>query len=545
MAITESIERGRAACTEHAWDDAYQFLSDADGACSLDAADLERLGVAAYLTGRDEAAGADLERAYQAYLEQGGIERSVRCAFWLGITLLLRGQHARGGGWLGRAQRLVDERLPGSVEQGYLMIPAGLQALDSDPKSAYETFDKLVAIANEFDDADLTALSRLGLGQALVAMGEAGRGVAMLDEAMLCVTTGEVSPIAAGIVYCAVILACRDTFDLGRAQEWTAALSEWCSKQQGLRPYRGQCLVHRSEIMQLHGQWEDAIAEIQRACEHLAAQPGNLVMGMAQYQQAEILRLRGKYADAELAYREAAAYGHNLHPGLALLRLAQGHIQDAYAAIRRVASDAAERPVERANILAAYVQIALAAGDTNGARLAAGDLQEIADRFDSQYLQAMAGSVRGMVLVSEGDYMAACTTLRAAWLAWQEVEAPYEGARLRIIMARAYHALGDHDSAEMELDAAAHVFGQLGAAPDLREIAEVSRRSTARTAGGLSTREVEVLRLVATGATNREIANTLVISEKTVSRHISNILTKLGLSSRTAAAAFAYDNDLT
>jgi DNA-binding CsgD family transcriptional regulator len=545
MAITESIEQGRAACLEYAWDDAYQFLSEADGACSLEAADLERLGIAAYLTGRDEAAVADLERAYQAYLGQGGIERSVRCAFWLGITLLLRGQHARGGGWLGRAQRLVDERLPGSVEQGYLMIPAGLQALEADPASAYETFDKLVAIANEFDDADLTALSRLGLGQALVAMGEAARGVAMLDEAMLCVTTGDVTPIAAGIVYCAVILACRDIFDLGRAQEWTAALSEWCSKQQGLRPYRGQCLVHRSEIMQLHGQWEDAMTEIHRACEHLSVQPENPVMGMAQYQQAEILRLRGKYAEAEVAYREAAAYGHNMHPGLALLRLAQGHVQDAYAAIRRVASDAAERPVERAKILAAYVEIALAAGDADGAKSAAEDLQGIAERFDSPYLQAMVGSVRGSILVSEGDYTSACTTMRAAWLAWQEVDAPYEGARLRILMARAFHALGDHDTAEMELDAGAQVFEKLGAAPDLMEIAEVSRRSSARTAGGLSAREIEVLRLVATGVTNREIANTLVISEKTVSRHISNILTKLDLSSRTAAAAYAYDNDLT
>ncbi|NKX56370.1 LuxR family transcriptional regulator [Arthrobacter mobilis] len=544
MAITESIERGRAACAQYAWDDAYQFLSDADRACPLEAADLERLGVAAYLTGRDEAAVEDLERAYQAFLGQGGIGRSVRCAFWLGITLILRGQHARGGGWLGRAQRLVDERLPGSVEQGYLMVPAGLQALHEDPATAREIFGKVVAIANEFDDADLTALSRLGLGQALVAMGEAARGVAMLDEAMLCVTTGDVSPIAAGIVYCAVILACRDIFDLGRAQEWTAALSQWCSKQQGLKPYRGQCLVHRSEIMQLHGQWEDAMVEIHRACEHLSAQPGNPVMGMAQYQRAEILRLRGKYADAEDAYREAAAYGHNMHPGLALLRLAQGHTQDAYAAIRRVLSDAAEGPVERSKILAAYVPIALAAGDRNGAKLAAQDLSELAEQFGSPYLQAMAGSVHGMILVNEGDYTPACATLRAAWLAWQEVEAPYEGARLRVIMARAYHALGDHDTAEMELDAAAHVFEQLGAAPDLREIAEVSRRSAARTPGGLSAREAEVLRLVATGVTNREIANSLVISEKTVSRHISNILTKLGLSSRTAAAAYAYDNDL-
>ncbi|GAB3269592.1 LuxR C-terminal-related transcriptional regulator [Arthrobacter pigmenti] len=544
MAATEAVEQGRAAFDRYAWDDAYRMLSEADHATPLEAADLERLGTAAYLTGRDEAAVEDLGRAYQAFLELDGIDRSVRCAFWLGVTLLLRGQHARGGGWLGRAGRLVEERLPQSVERGYLMVPAGLQTLPKDPSAAYRIFGDVVAVADEFADADLTALGQLGLGQALVAMGDAPRGVAMLDEAMLCVTNDDVSPIAAGIVYCAVILACRDIFDVGRAEEWTAALSQWCAKQQGIQPYRGQCLVHRSEIMQLHGHWADAMAEVYQACEHLSAQPGNPVMGMAQYQRAEILRLRGRYADAEAAYREAASYGHRVHPGMALLRLAQGHIQDAYAAIRREVSDAAERPVERSKVLAAYVPIALAAGDTDAATLAAGELFDLAERFDSPYLRAMAGSVRGAILLSEGDYATACTALRAAWWAWQEVVAPYEAARLRVIMARAYHALGDHDTAEMELDAASLVFEQLGAAPDLLNIVEISKRSVAPAAGGLSAREVEVIRLVATGVTNREIANTLVISEKTVSRHISNIFGKLGLSSRTAAAAYAYDHDL-
>lgn len=544
MADAESIERGRAAYAEYAWDDAYQLLLDADRTSRLEASDLERLGTTAYLTGRDDAAVEDLGRAYQAFLQQDRVDRSVRCAFWLGITLMLRGQYARGGGWLGRAGRLVEERLPRSVERGYMMVPLGLQSLPKDPAAAYGIFGDAAAIATEFDDADLTALSQLGLGQALVAMGEAPRGVAMLDEAMLCVTNGDVSPIAAGIVYCAVILACRDIFDVGRAEEWTAALSKWCSKQQGLQPYRGQCLIHRSEIMQLHGHWADAMAEIHQACEHLGMQPWNPVMGMAQYQRAEILRLRGKYDDAEVAYREAAGYGHTVHPGMALLRLAQGHVQDAHAAIRREMLDAADRPVERSRVLAAYVPIALAAGDPEAAKSAAADLFELAEQFDSPYLRAMAGSVRGTILLSEGDYESACIKLRAAWLAWQEVEAPYEAARLRVIMARAYRALGDHDTAEMELDAASEVFERLGAAPDLLDVFEDSKRPNAPVAGGLSARELEVIRLVATGVTNREIANTLVISEKTVSRHISNIFGKLGLSSRTAAAAYAYDHEL-
>jgi hypothetical protein len=205
----------------------------------------------------------------------------VRCAFWLGIVLVLRGQHARAGGWLQRAHRALAEAGLDCVERGYLRLPAGLQALHGDPAAAYAIFQEVTAVADRFGDPDLQALGRLGQGQALAAAGDAGPAMAMLDEAMVAVTSGEVSPIAAGIIYCTVILVCRDVFDLRRAQEWTVALSRWCASQPGLKPYRGQCLVHRSEIMQLRGDWSDALDEVRRACAHLSDPPGDPVLGMA------------------------------------------------------------------------------------------------------------------------------------------------------------------------------------------------------------------------------------------------------------------------
>ena len=232
-------------------------------------------------------------------------------------------------------------------------------------------------IADRFGDPDLVALSRLGCGQALVAMGNVRDGVPMLDEAMVAVTTGEVSAVAAGIVYCALIIACRDIFDWRRAQEWTVALSRWCAGQQDLKPYRGQCLIHRSELMQLRGDWPDAMAEVQQACQHLAEPPGDPVLGMAHYQRGELLRLRGEFSRAEQAYRKAGEAGHPVQPGLALLRLAQGRIGDAAAAIRRVVAEVEGDRVKRSRVLAAFVEIVLAAGDVAAARTAIDDLDEL------------------------------------------------------------------------------------------------------------------------------------------------------------------------
>jgi len=543
VANSDELAAAQEAYGQRRWADAHGHLAAADRQRSLDAEPLDRLGTAAYLTGQTEAAAAAWERAHLGYLRDGAVPRAVRCAFWLAIAAVLRGEHARAGGWLQRAQRALAEAGLDCVEHGYLQLPAGLRALHSDPDAAYATFQEVTAIADRFGDPDLQALGRLGQGQALVAAGDAGGGVAMLDEAMVAVTGGEVSPIAAGIIYCTVILVCRDVFDLRRAQEWTVALSRWCASQPDLKPYRGQCLVHRSELMQLRGDWADALDEVRQACTHLSDPPGDPVLGMALYQQAQLLRLRGELGRAEEGYRQASECGHAAQPGLALLRLAQGRVDDAMAAIRRLVGEA-EEAAERSRVLAAQVEIALAAGELDAARSATDELDRIAADFDSAYLRATVGYARGMVLLAGGDPAAAGPVLRRAWLAWLELDAPYEAAQARVAIARACRQLGDRDTAELELAAAGRVFAQLGAQPALAQVRELSGPEQPQTAGGLTPRELEVLRLVATGAGNREIADTLVISEKTVARHLANIFAKLDLPSRSAATAYAYRHDL-
>ncbi|MEU8799737.1 response regulator transcription factor [Spirillospora sp. NPDC048819] len=543
MRIDDPVEEGREAYGRQAWATAHAALSTADERGSLDAEDLTMMGTAAYLSGRMDAAADAWQRAHVAFLGCGRPARAVRCAFWLALVLMQHGDHARGGGWLARAQGVLDEAGLDCAERGYLRIPPALGALEGgDPAAAYAEFDRIVEIADRFGDTDLRALGGLGRGQALIAGGQARRGARVLDEVMVAVTAGEVSAIAAGIVYCGVIVACRGVFDLRRAREWTAALSRWCDAQEDLTAFRGQCLVHRSEIMQMCGEWTGAMDEARRACERLSDPPGDPVLGMALYQQAELLRLRGEFARAEETYRRASRSGHPVQPGLALLRLAQGRVGDAVAAMRRVVEET-EGVVERARMLAAYTEIALAAGEVETARTATGELGNIAAVFDSSYLRALVEYARGTVLLADGDAARACSALRRAWTSWRELDAPYEAARARLGMARACRRLNDHDTADLELDAARRVFEDLGAAPALAEAWELAGAPRSA-AGGLTPRELEVLRLVATGATNRQIAETLLISDKTVARHVANIFTKLGLSSRAAATAFAYEHDL-
>jgi DNA-binding CsgD family transcriptional regulator/tetratricopeptide (TPR) repeat protein len=538
--VADALDRGREFFGRLAWGDAFAELSAADREGPLALEDLERLAVAAYLVGADADSDAVWLRAHQECLRLGDVVRAARCAGWLAQGLLLRGEMARGGGWLARAQRLLDEAHHDGVERGYLLLPVALQSFDQDPAAAYAAFERAASIGARFGDEDLTAYSRTGQGRALIRVGETADGVALLDEVMVAVTAGEVSPIFAGFVYCAVIEACQEIFDLRRAQEWTEALTQWCESQPGLVAYRGQCLVYRAEIMRLHGAWGEAANEAKRACERLAGRPP---VGMAFYQQAEVHRLRGDFAEAENAYRQAGQWGREPQPGLAMLRLAQGQVDAAALAIRRVADETDVR-VARSQVLAAFVEIMVAAHDLGAARAAAEELAELADELGAPLLHAVSGYATGAVLVGEGDARAALVVLRRAWAAWQEVDAPYEAARVRVLIGLVCQELGDHDTGAVELDAARSVFRQLGAAPDLAQVEALSPTVRSQAPMGLTGRELEVLALVATGKSNREIAATLVISEHTVARHVQNILAKLGVSSRTAASAFAFEHDL-
>jgi DNA-binding CsgD family transcriptional regulator len=538
------LRRGRESYARRAWIDAYESLSHADRVAPLGAADLELLATSAYMLGRDDDYLSGLERAHHVYLDAGEAMRAVRCAFWVGVSLALRGDMSRATGWLGRAQRLLEREEGDCVERGYLLVPVMLRhEAIGDWEAASAAAADAAEIAERFGDADLLALAVHEQGFALIQRGRVEEGLGLVDEAMVAVTAGELSPIVTGIVYCSVIQGCQEVYELRRAQEWTAALTQWCEEQPDMVAFSGRCLVHRAEIMELRGAWRDALDEARRARQRCAQGKNQAAAAQAFYRQGEVHRLQGEFAAAEEAYRGASRCGWEPQPGLALLRLAQGNGDAATAAIRRVVGETT-KPLKRARLLPAYVEIMLAVGDTQEARSACREIEEIAAGYESGMLGAIAAHVRGAVDLAEGDARAALVALRYAWQVWHELEAPYEAARVRVLLGLACRALGDDDTAALELETSRGVFAQLGAAPDLARVDSLTRRAPSTDVVGLTPRELQVLRLVAAGKTNKAIAAELVLSERTVDRHASNIFTKLGVSSRAAATAYAYKHQL-
>jgi DNA-binding NarL/FixJ family response regulator len=535
------VEQGRASYAHSFWRAAYESLSIADQREPLGVDDLERLARSAYMLGRDEDYVSTLTRAHQAHLESGDLPRGIRCAIWIGHSYLFRGQVTHAGGWFARAERLLKRVPDDCVERGYILIPVWLgQMQGGDYEAGLATTIEAERIGERFADADLVWLARDEQARALLRLGRAEEALRLVEEILLSAENDELSPFITGIVYCNTIDFCRDCYELRQVMEWTAALTQWCDRQPEMVTHNGLCLVHRAEIMQLIGGWGDALTEAERAAERFTEGILNqFALGMAHYRQGEIHRLRGDFDRAEVAYQRASNYGFVPQPGTALLRLAQGRHDAAAASIRRSVAETTE-PLARARLLAAYVEIMLAVGDVDAAQAAAHELERIAGQRATDVLDAMSAKAQAEVSLTAGDVSEALVALRRAMSVWQSLAAPYEIARLRVLLAKACRAFGDDEAARLELEAAQAGFATLGAEPDLAGLADGAPRPP----HGLSDREVEVLGLIAAGKGNREIATELSISEHTVARHVQNIFAKVGVSSRTAAAAFAFEHHL-
>jgi DNA-binding NarL/FixJ family response regulator len=534
--VVDAIEHARAAYASCRWGDAWRLLSGAP-VDALDIDDLDRLATAAYLIGHDEEAFAGWARAHQLSADAGELHRAANFGAKLAQGLGFKGDLPRFRGWVDRTARLLEDAGIDCVEQGYLEYGLGMCSLfeAGDIGGAHAHFVHAGKIGARFAHRELTTLARIGEGRMLIYLGELSSGMALLDEAMVSIEAGELAPMATGDAYCTVIDACAELFDVTRCRAWTDSFARWCDTQQELVLYRGHCFLHRAELLTLLGPWPAALEEARCACDRLAAPVNVGALGAACVIEGDLRRLTGDLEGAEELYQRASEYGRDPQPGLSLLRVQQDRLDAAGPMIRRALGEA-EDPMARARLLGAYVEIVLRAGDVAAASTAADELRGIATELGTALLRARAGVAAGAVLLAAEDPAAALVELRRAFNEFQALGVRSEAVQARRLVADACAALGDHDAAGIESAAAQAALVSLQGEPEVGE--------GLPSPDGLTQREFEVLRLLARGKTNRVIAEDLVISEKTVASHVSHIFTKLGVTSRSAATAYAYDNEL-
>ena len=474
--VDDSLEAGRNAAGRRAWRDAYDLLRSADASGKLAGEDIESLAEAAWWTGRLEEAIAFRERAYAAYVEEDEKTRAAVLAVMLTMDHQVRGAMSVAGGWLARAERLLaneDE----SAAQGHLALARGLHALDNGELSkAAEQIGRARELGARFGDRNLESMALVFEGTVLVSTGEVEQGLALLDEATAAAVSGELDPLATGIIYCVTIDSCQALGDCGRAAEWTEEANRWCDRLD-VTGFPGICRVHRAEIMRLRGEWPKAEEQALQACEELHDY-NRLVTAAGFYEIGEIRRRRGDFAAAEEAYRKANELGRSPQPGLVLLRLAQGKVEAAATAVKRELAQEVIDPLSRAKRLPAQVEIALAAGELKVAREASEELEQIADnyRIGNRRTPALEGAVqlaKGQIRLAEHDWSGAGEALRAAQATWTKVGAPYETAHARLLLGLAYRGEGDEDGAREELTAAKATFERLGAVLDHQRAAEL------------------------------------------------------------------------
>jgi DNA-binding CsgD family transcriptional regulator len=539
---TAGVDGERVAARPVSWAETYDALRVRDPS-DMTAREHERLADAAWWLSKPSESIAARQRAYAGSVEAGDPEHAATMAARLSIEHFGRGDPAVGAGWLMKARRHAEE-VPEGAGHGFLLIvEATIARYGGDLPGAQQLVERAVEIARRFPDPDLMAMAIHTQGIVLILLGETDRGVALLDEAMASVVSGQLTPFFTGIVYCNVIGVCLEIADVRRADQWSEAARVWCESLPPESPFPGMCRINRAEVASLRGAWSEAEAEATRASEELM---GFDPMGAAQafYETGEIRRRLGNLAGAEECFARAREIGFDPQPGLALLRLSQGRATAALSALTLAVGTPGESRLQQARLLAALVDVALAAPDMDAATGAADRLTELAEASGASILQAMAETAAGAVQTARGAAPAAVAGLRRAGAMWRDLRLPYEAARARVVLGRALRAAGDEDDALLEVRSAIAAFDRLGAVPD-RDAATAVLPGTDALPGGLSPREVQVLQLVAAGKSNREIAAELTLSEHTVARHLQNMFVKMGVSSRAAATAYAFEHDLT
>jgi DNA-binding CsgD family transcriptional regulator len=539
--LIADIDRARDAIGREAWAEAFEGLRALDPS-GLSPRDLEGFADAAWWLSKMDESMTLRQRSYSGFVAAGEDPSAAWCAGRLCIEHFLRGEPAVAVGWLKRAQRHLRDQ-PECVEHGFLaMVEATVARVSGELDEAMTLAERATQIGQSFGNRDLLAMAIHTQGLVLIADGRVPEGVALLDEAMTSVVAGELSNYATGAVYCNVLEACLGLADVRRAGEWSEAARAWCESLPPVSPYPGLCRIYRAEVANLRGAWSEAEAEASRASEELMSF-SPIAAAEAFYATGEIRRRIGNFAGAEEAFGRAHEIGFEPQPGLALLRLAQGRADAAHTTLRVAVSGESGSRLRRSRLLAAQVDVALAVNDLDAARHASDELEAIARDFASPALEASATAALGALKLAEGDVPGSLDSLRRACAIWQELRLPYEAARARMLYGVALRAAGDEEDASLELRAALSAFERLGAAPDARAATELLAMPM-DLPRGLTSREAEVLRLVASGKTNREIAAELVISEHTVARHLQNMFTKLEVSSRSAATAFAFEHGL-
>jgi DNA-binding CsgD family transcriptional regulator len=551
---SDPLEDARKAAAGLRWLDAFETLSACDRGGGLAAEDLELLATAAFLLGRGQACRQARLRAYQLYLHRGDVRAAARCAARIGLDQLGAGEVAEAAGclpvslsacsaWAAHAAALVEHE-PEGPEHGYVLVPVAYErlAMEGDPTEAAATASQAVACGRRFGDPDLLAMALTVQGRALVRSARVPEGMALLDESVALVAADGVSPAVAGLALSAAVDTSDEAFELARCDDWTRALARWCDRQTGMVAFRCRSLTLQAGSERRHGRWGAALELADRACDPPIAELDPMAAAAARYAQGEVLRLRGDLRSAGVAYRQAGALALDPQPGLALLSLAEGDTAAAAGSLDRALGEA-RTPLERARMLPARIAVWLAAGERAAAADAARELELIARDHPTAALEATAQQASAAVVLAEGEPSAALSLARQACRVWRHFDLPYEEARTRMLLAACCRLLGDDATAALELETACELLTGLRAMPALEQ-ARCALGHAHRTSHGLTRREREVLELLATGLTNRTIAERLHVTTRTVDTHVSRILTKLGVSTRAAATAFAHRHGL-